>query len=141
MLNLEALLGRAPLGNDQRNDRALVLVTTILQGQASSTHGTEGVGQDVPWAHTMGAFRFWNNPQILLPALYQPCREGLAELLPKGTRVYVAHDLSDIDYSTHYAKLDTVQVGNERGKGYELYSAMILGEQGQPLGPLSGPLK
>jgi hypothetical protein len=89
----------------------------------------------------MGAFRFFNNDQVTLPALYRPCHQALPELVPPGARCYVAHDISVVDYSHHAAKHDLVPVGDGRGLGYELYSALVLDSQGHPLGPVAQELR
>jgi len=136
MVDFEALLREAPFGDDQRTARALVLLGHLVKGDAVATAGTPRLGDDAPWAHTVGAFRFWNNPHITLPALYAPCRIALAQVIPRGARCYVAHDFSPLDFSTHHAKRDRVQVGNELGLGYDLYSALVLDQEGRPRGPL-----
>lgn len=136
MLNLPRLLNAAPLGDARLNARALTLVKAIAQGQMNATSGTQGVGSPEPWAQTMGSFRFFNNEQVTLPALYQPCHAALSDLVPKRTRCYVAHDISVVDYSGHTAKHDLIPVGDGRGLGYELYSALVLDSQGRPLGPI-----
>jgi hypothetical protein len=83
----------------------------------------------------MGQYRFLDNEDILRPALYDPVHRGLQELVPKGERAYVIHDISVVDYSRHGRKEDLIPIGNGKGYGYELYSALVLGKQGQPLGP------
>lgn len=46
------------------------------------------------------------------------------------------HDFSVVDYSKHTEKQDLVQVGNEGGRGYDLYVALVLDTEFRPLGPL-----
>lgn len=136
MLNVAALIHAAPLGDSRLNQRALTLVTSIIEGHASATHGPEGVGHRQPWSHAMGAFRFFDNDRLLLPALYAPCLQGLRQLVAPGQGYYVVHDVSTLDYTGHQSKNDLIQVGNERGWGYELFSSLVLNSQGQPLGPV-----
>jgi hypothetical protein len=136
MLDVAALMKTAPLGDGRLNKRAQTLVTGIIQGQASATHGPQGVGHQRPWSHAMGAFRFFDNDRLQLPALYEPCRAALRELVAPGQRCYVMHDVSVVDYSGHQGKQDLIPVGNDKGYGYELFSSLVVSEQGRPLGPV-----
>lgn len=137
MFDLHAAIEAAPLGDRRRNQRALEIVTSLIQGTGPPAEdGVHAPGQAGPWAHTMGSFRFYNNSALSLPALFEPCRTALSQLVPVGRRVYIVHDVSPLDYSHHQAKTDRIQVGNQYGRGYELFSALILDEDGKPLGPL-----
>lgn len=137
MFDLHEVIAAAPLGDRRRNERALEIVTAVLQGVAP--HAEDGVhvpGEAGPWAHAMGSFRFYSNDALALPNLHEPCRMALAQLVAPGQRAYVIYDVSVLDYSHHTAKHDRIQVGNERGLGYEMFSALVLDEEGRPLGPL-----
>ena len=136
MLDIAALLNAAPIGETRLNRRALSLVTSIIEGHASASHGPEGVGHLHTWAHAMGAFRFFDNDRLTLPALYAPCILGLGQLVLPGQRCFVVHDVSPLDYSRHQAKNDLVQVGNAGGFGYELFTSLVLDSGGRPLGPI-----
>jgi len=136
MIDLAALLQTASLGDKRLDQRALTLVGDIIKGQASATHGPEGVGHQRTWAHAMGTFRFFDNDRLTLPALYEPCRVALRQLVSQGQRCYVVHDVSVVDFTAHQRKEDLEQVGNERGYGYELFTSLVLSAQGNPLGPL-----
>jgi len=131
----------AKLGDSRRNERTALLVASIIQGQTSDTNATPGTGCVAPWAHSMGSFRFYNNSAVSLPVMYDALRTALGTLVPVGSRCYVAHDMSVVDYSKHTQKLDRVQVGNEGGSGYDLYAALVLDAQGRPLGPLVTELR
>lgn len=135
MLDVQILLAAAQLGDPQRNDRAHVLVRDLMRGAAAGTTGA------VPWAHTMGAYRFWNNAAIPLDALYRPCRAALAQLVPPGARAYVVHDWSVVDYSGHARKRDRRRIGNAYGTGYELGTALVLDAAGHALGPVAQALR
>jgi hypothetical protein len=141
MLNLAELINSAPLGDPRRNARALTLTKAMLQGQMSGTHGVPGAGGAMPWADTVAAFRFFNNDKLSIPALFEPCRQGLAQLLAPQARALVIHDVSVVDYSTHQAKHDLVPVGDGRGLGYELFTALVLDSKGTPLGSVFQELR
>jgi hypothetical protein len=123
------------LGDARRNKRELTLLAAMIQGYAQHRSATTGACHAPPWPHAMSSFRFYNNHAIGLPALYQGLQLALQPLLPVGARAYVAHDLSLLDFSAHNAKDDRIPIGNGRGRGYELYSALVLDAAGRPLGP------
>ena len=141
MADFKALLDAAPLGDRQRNHRAAILLAHLLKGDTGDSGGPATVGSSVPWAHSVGAFRFWNNPKVSLRGLYEPCRAALAQIIPRGARCYVAHDFSVLDYSGHLAKADRVRVGDAFGLGYDLYSALVIDAQGRPRGPVLQELR
>lgn len=138
MFNLHDVIKAAPLGDQRRNARLLEIVTGLIQsGEPQAQDAVHATGEATPWAHTMGCFRFYSNDALSLPALYEPCRAALAELVPPDRRAYVIYDVSTVDYSHHATKHDRVRVGNERGRGYELFSALVVDETGRPLGPVA----
>jgi len=142
MFDVREVIAAAPLGDRRRNERALEIVTALIQGgEARADDGVHAPGEAGPWAHTMGSFRFYDNDALALPNLYTPCRDALAQLVPPGGRAYVIYDVSVVDYSRHTAKHDRIQVGNTHGLGYELFSALVLDEQGRPLGPVAQELR
>lgn len=141
MFDLSTLVQACALGDPRRDARFFDLVENILQGQAAGTHGTQGTGQRAPWPHVMAAWRFFKNDDLPLPALYAPCVAGLRALVPEGACAYVVHDLSPVDFSLHNAKKDRVRIGNGRGRGYELYTPLVLDAAGRPLGPLGAELR
>jgi len=142
MLNLEQVIMATPMGDARRNKRALEIVTALIQGgEPGAADHVHATGEAHTWAHTMGSFRFFSNPALRLTELYEPCRQALAELVPVGARTYVVYDVSPVDYSHHDAKRDRIQVGNEYGQGYELFSALVLDAEGRPLGPVMQELR
>jgi Transposase DNA-binding len=142
MLNLEQMVMAAPLGDARRNKRALEIVTALIQGgEPGAADHVHAPGEAQAWAHAMGSFRFFSNDALRLTELYEPCRQALAELVPIGARAYVVYDVSPVDYSHHDAKGDRIQVGNKYGKGYELFSALVVDAEGRPLGPVMQELR
>lgn len=142
MFDIREVIAAAPLGDHRRNARALEIVTRLIQGgEPSAEDGVHATGGAGPWAHAMGSFRFSNNDAVALPNLYEPCRAALAQLVPPGQRAYVVYDISQVDYSHHQAKRDRTRIGDAYGAGYELFSALVLDEQGHPLGPVAQELR
>src|ERR1700712_17948 len=92
MFDLERFIKAAPLGDERRNKRALEIVSALVQGgETGAADHVHAPGEAGVWAHAMGCFRFYSNPSLLLPHLYEPCRVALAELVPEGRRAYVAY--------------------------------------------------
>jgi len=141
MLDLGAIVRGGKLGDSRRNERVLEIVSGIVQGHASATHGTAGADKEVPWAHAMGAYRFFDNDDVALPRLYGMVDQALLELVLPDERCYIVHDFSCIDYATHSKKADRIQIINGRSIGYDLYSALVLNARGQPLGPVVQELR
>lgn len=112
----------------------------MVEGQTSDTNAVSGAGR-APWAHAMGAYRLFNNESLTLEQMHAMVRSSLGELVEAARRCYVAHDFSVVDYSKHSEKADRVQVGNEAGLGYDLYSALVLDGAGRPLGPVVTELR
>lgn len=79
----------------------------------------------------VGGMRGWLRS---LPALHAPVQTALAQLVAPGSRAFVAHDVSVLNYSGHERKEDLIPVGNDRTWGYELYQALVISSDGKPLG-------
>jgi len=142
MFDLKKFVMDAPLGDERRNKRALEIITALIQGgETGAADHVHVPGEAGVWAHTMGKCRFYDNPHLSLPNLYEPSRAALAELVPPGHRAYVVYDVSVVDYSHHEAKDDRIWVGNKHGRGYELFSALVLDDHGRPLGPVMQELR
>ncbi len=141
MIDVDKLVAGADLGDSRRNDRVLQIVSGIIQGHSSATHGTGGAGHEGAWAHAMGAYRLFDNDEVSLPALYGMVGAGIAELVPAGWRCYVMHDFSWVDYAKQSAKADRIRISNGRSIGYDLYSALVVNDRGQPLAPVIQELR
>jgi hypothetical protein len=90
-------------------------------------------------AHAQAAWRFFRNRRLRLPTLMRPLLEVARLQAQDACQRYglVVHDWSGLDYSSHTDKHDRVRLGKDAGLGYELYTALLLGDQaGAPLAPL-----
>jgi len=134
MLDFAALMAKAPLKEKRLTDRATWMVEGLLQGHTANSHGTASGHIQHDQTAVMGAYRFLDNKRVSLPALYQPLFLGLQEQIGVGQRAYVLHDVSVVDYSKHERKEDLCSVGDGRGWGYELFSSLVVNEQGQAVG-------
>jgi hypothetical protein len=91
-------------------------------------------------AHAQAAWRFFHNRHLRLPQLMQPLLELARQQTPLACAAYglVVHDWSGLDYSAHTDKKDRIRLaGDAAGLGYELYTALLLGDRdGRPVAPV-----
>ena len=134
MLNFESLIDKAPLPDKRLRTRATLLFQSMLRGQSANSLGLLGPADRTQESFTRATYRFLDHDQVTLPALHSPTQAALKELVVPGSRTFVAHDVSVLNYSGHERKEDLIPVGNEHTWGYELYQALVISQQGQPLG-------
>src|ERR1700712_510739 len=134
MLDLLSLLKKAPLPDKRLRSRAHLLVQSLVRGHSATSHGMLSPADRKPESFTRASYRFLDNDSVSLPALQTPVAQALGQLVPKGQRAFVAHDVSVLNYSGHQAKQDLIPVGNDRTFGYELYQALVISSDGKPLG-------
>jgi hypothetical protein len=116
----------------------------LVQEHTGQAHSTAAGPRCLPTAaqakaHAQAAWRFFRNRRLGLPQLMQPLLDLARSEAPAACQDYalVVHDWSGIDYSTPTDKRDRIVLGKDAGRGYELYTALLLGDQkGQPVAPL-----
>jgi len=130
---MKLIISEGQLGDRRRNERMFDLVQWLTRSLVSAA----GVpNARVGWAMAMGAWRFFNNSAISLAAAYDVVRTAIRAALGTSRRCFVVHDVSLLDFTRHNAKTDRVPIGDHRGAGYELFSALVLNEHGDPVGPV-----
>lgn len=90
-------------------------------------------------AAAKGAYRFFDNDRVSLPALAGPLQAAaeayVAAQAPPA--LLVAHDWSALPYKGHASKRDQVQMSNREDVGYELLAALAVDARtGDPVAPL-----
>jgi hypothetical protein len=95
------------------------------------------------FAATQASWRFYKNDSLSLPTLAQPLLACALEAAAESCRRYalVAHDWSNLDYSTHTRKKDRIELSNKAEIGYELRSALLISDGGEVLAPLCQDLR
>ena len=134
MLDIISLLSHAPLPDQRLRNRAQLMVQSLVRGHSATSLGLLAPADRTPESFTRGAYRFFDHDGVTLPALQAPIEQALAALVPDGHRAFVAHDVSVLNFSGHQRKEDLIPVGNDRTWGYELYQALVISEDGRPLG-------
>ena len=91
------------------------------------------------FAATQGAWRFFSNERISLPALAQPVLDYAREISCSRLESYalVMHDFSGLDFTGHDSKEDRIMLYRKFDLGYFLQSALLVSDKtGNPLAPL-----
>ncbi|HAN92018.1 MAG TPA: hypothetical protein DCQ33_08065 [Nitrospira sp.] len=133
MVNFESLLAQTPLPDKRLRTRATLLFQSLLRGQAAHSTGLLSPADRTQESFTRGAYRFFDHPEVTLPALHRPMQTALQALVCPARRAYVAHDVSVLNYSGHDRKEDLIPVGNHHTYGYELFQSLVI-QNGRPLG-------
>ncbi len=95
-------------------------------------------------AQAQAAWRFFHHHRLTVPILMQPLLELARQETPTACDQYalVVHDWSPLNYSSHTAKKDRLNFGHRKGRGYELYTALLVSDQqGRPIAPLRARLR
>ena len=96
-------------------------------------------GAGTSFASTQAAWRFYRNEAVTLEALAEPLIQEARAAVPEAcdTHALVMHDWSHLHYGRHTRKTDRRRLGQGTAHGYELQSALLVGDRaGQPLAPL-----
>ena len=91
------------------------------------------------WAATQGAWRFYHNPRVRLPALAGPLVSHAVAAGAAECQAYalVMHDWSRLSYKRQEGKQGRIALARADDLGYELQSALLVSDQrGEPLAPL-----
>jgi len=128
-----------PLLDPRLQERYRQLVMDHLSPADQIAAGLRGL-PDVAsaMAHTQAAYRFWCNESVTLTQLVQPLLLAARESIPGACRDYalVIHDWSRLPYNTHTRKADRVPLSMTKDRGYDLQSALLVSDQGDPLAPV-----
>ncbi len=116
----------------------------LVQEHTGQAHPTAAGPRCLPAAaqakaHAQAAWRFFRNRNLDLPKLMQPLLDLARAEAPAACHDYalVVHDWSPLNYTSHDSKRDRIPLAQNAGRGYELYTALLLGDQnGQPVAPL-----
>src|SRR5271170_3349190 len=100
-------------------------------------------GENSAFAATQAAWRFYNNGCLALPTLAQPLLACARQAATESCHRYalVIHDWSNLDYRTHTGKKSRIELSNAAEIGYELRSALLVSDRGEPLAPVCQDLR
>ena len=130
--------GFAQLGDKRRNRR----LVKVAEQFAKSPGGTlpQAFGD---WGELKAAYRLLAQRQVSHEAVLMPHIERTQQTCRSSGEYLIIEDTTDLDYSTHHAAEHLGCIGNGRGRGFELHTALAVRVEGwdsdqQPLGTLVG---
>jgi hypothetical protein len=127
------------LPDDRLRERFDILVREHLAPHQRIAAGLRALPDTASaMAHTMAAWRFYNNPRVGLPQLADATLEALRQGVWSACQRFVllVHDWSHLHYNGHDSKRDRIPLSHNNDLGYSLYGAVALSDQdGSPLAP------
>ena len=96
------------------------------------------------FAAVQAAWRFYANERIGLPQLASPLIACARAEMPAACREWllVVLDWSNLHFCGHDSKLDRVELAHSKDRGYELLTALAVGDrEGSPMAPLCVDLR
>jgi hypothetical protein len=113
--------GFAQLG-DQRRNRRLV---NIAEHLAANPGGT--LPQAFPdWAELKAAYRFFGQRGVSFESVLAPHLQRTRQACSQPGEYLLIEDTSCLDYSRHWATQDLGVIGDGRGRGFDLHSALAV---------------
>jgi hypothetical protein len=115
------------------------LVQEHLQLSQSVAAGLNALpGAASSFASTQAAWRFYQNENVSLPALAKPLIEQARHSVSAACQQYalIIHDWSLLNYDRHASKTDRIGCKRNRAQGYDLQTALLVSDGGEPLSPL-----
>jgi hypothetical protein len=113
--------GSVELGDRRRTER----LTQVASGLAQCPSGTlpQAFGQ---WNELKGAYRLFSNAKVNYSSIIGPHCERTARLCSQPGEYLLIEDGSCLDFSTHKRTQGLGRIGNDRGKGLMLHTALML---------------
>ena len=109
----------------------------VATALAAGIHALPQAGDS--FAAAQAAWRFFDNPKATLPILVEPLREMGRRGAGQSDSPFalLIHDWSKVDFASHKAKIDQVQLSNSMDHGYEMLTALMVdAATGTPLAPM-----
>lgn len=111
----------ADLGEPRLNKRVVKIATNL----AANPGGT--LPQAFPdWAELKAAYRFFDNPVVDFPKVVQPHLERTRLACREPGEYLIIEDTSVLDFSAHRKTRDLGVIGDGKGRGFELHSALAV---------------
>jgi hypothetical protein len=111
----------AELGDTRRNKRLVNIATQL----AASPGGT--LPQAFPtWAELKAAYRFFDSAVVDFGKIVQPHLERTRMACREPGEYLIIEDSSNLDFSHHPRTKDLGVIGDGRGRGFELHSALVV---------------
>lgn len=122
-------------GDQRLNKRYLHTMEKLNDKPEFSIHGACG-----SWAESMAAYRLFENDKVTSEEILASHRSAVVNRMSQYRRVFVLQDTTGLSYGSHIAVEDLGSLAQgshgSKAKGLFVHSALVLGEQGVPLGLL-----
>jgi len=117
--------GVAQLGDKRRNERLVKIAQKLVNAPTGILPGAFPL-----WADLKAAYRFFDGGGATFENIIQPHLEHTREACRQPGEYLIIEDNTDLDYSAHWRTEDLGIVGDGRGRGLVLHSALALKVQG-----------
>jgi hypothetical protein len=111
----------ADLGEPRLNKRMVQIATNL----AASPGGTLPQAF-ADWAELKAAYRFFDNPRVDFPKVVQPHLERTRLACREPGEYLIIEDTSVLDFSVHRRTRGLGVIGDGKGRGFELHSALAV---------------
>jgi hypothetical protein len=128
----------AELGDLRRSQRLVNIAAEL----AANPGGT--LPQAFPdWAELKAAYRFFDSPSVDFKRVLQPHLARTRTACREPGEYLIIEDTTDLDFSRHWKTQDLGVIGDGKGRGFELHSALVLRVESwtleqRPEGPIVG---
>ncbi len=111
----------ANLGEPRLNKRMVQIATSL-----AATPGGTLPQAFADWAELKAAYRFFDNPRVDFPKVVQPHLERTRVSCREPGEYLIIEDTSILDFSVHRRTRGLGVIGDGKGRGFELHSALAV---------------
>jgi len=115
---VEANFGQVDLRDKRLDKRLQILASNALKQPQGSI-----VAQNVSWADTKAAYRFYDNVNVTFDNVCDQHWQQTRQTLPG--RFLLICDTTEIDHTSHKATAGLGMLGNGKGRGLQLHSCLM----------------
>jgi hypothetical protein len=112
--------GSARLGDRRRTRRLVESAASI------AAHPEKSFNQVMSWDPLRGFYRLCNRREATLAAVMQPHWDLTRAAMAQRPLVLIAHDTTELDFSSHQKLTGLGQIGNERGRGLLQHNSLAI---------------
>lgn len=116
------------LGDERLNKRSRQLIEALAAQSQASINSASG-----PWADTMAAYRFFDNPRVTPEQILKPHFEATEARIQDYPVVVIAQDTTELDYTSHPPR-DAQCLDKSYRLGFYQHTHLALSPEGLPLG-------
>jgi len=111
----------ADLGEPRLNKRVVKIATNLAANPGGTLPQAFG-----DWAELKAAYRFFDNPVVDFPKVVQPHLERTRLVCREAGEYLIIEDTTVLDFTRHRMTRDLGVIGDGKGRGFELHSALAV---------------